>query len=99
MVDGWDAFALDGDLLVLTVPADETSSVAGAEVLTGAEREVTALLSQGLSNAEIAARRQTSESTVANQVTAIFRKVGASSRAELVLLLEQPASGGEPRGP
>jgi DNA-binding NarL/FixJ family response regulator len=52
--------------------------------LTPAERAVTSLLLGGLSNAEIAAKRGTSERTVANQIAAIFRKLGVSSRTELV---------------
>jgi DNA-binding NarL/FixJ family response regulator len=52
--------------------------------LTPSERAVTSLLLGGLSNAEIAAKRGTSERTVANQIAAIFRKLGVSSRTELV---------------
>lgn len=51
--------------------------------LTEAEREVLRRILRGESNAEIAAARQTSLRTVANQVGAIFRKLGVSSRGEL----------------
>ena len=51
---------------------------------TPAERAVTSLLLRGLSNAEIAAERGTSERTVANQIAAIFRKLGVCSRTEFV---------------
>src|SRR5262245_39956481 len=51
--------------------------------LSAAEREVAALAFSGLSNADIARRRRTSARTVANQMGAIFRKLGVRSRAEL----------------
>jgi DNA-binding NarL/FixJ family response regulator len=49
--------------------------------LTPAEADVARLLGCGLSNAGIAARRGSSERTVANQVASIFRKMGLGSRA------------------
>jgi DNA-binding CsgD family transcriptional regulator len=55
----------------------------GKPALSAAEREVFRLLLQGSSNREIAAIRGTSERTVANQVQAVFRKSGVTSRAEL----------------
>jgi DNA-binding CsgD family transcriptional regulator len=54
--------------------------------LTQAESDVVALLSSGCSNGEIAARRGTSVRTVGNQLSAIFKKLGLSSRNELVEL-------------
>jgi DNA-binding NarL/FixJ family response regulator len=51
--------------------------------LTDAEREVALLLLAGLSNAQIAERRQAAVRTVCNQVQGLFRKLGVSSRAEL----------------
>lgn len=57
--------------------------------LTGAERAVLA----GSTNRDIAQRRNCSEHTVANQVQAIFRKVGARSRSELPIRLQQNPSG------
>lgn len=52
--------------------------------LTTAERDVALAVARGLSNAKIAAERQASPRTIANQVAAIMRKLGVSSRAELV---------------
>lgn len=43
-------------------------------------------LLDGQSNAEIAARRGRSARTVANQVAAVLRKLGVSSRIELIAL-------------
>jgi DNA-binding CsgD family transcriptional regulator len=54
--------------------------------LTPAERAVVFGVVRGLSNSEIAAERGTSPRTVANQLHAVFAKLGVSSRAELVAL-------------
>ena len=51
--------------------------------LTGAERDVALAITRGLSNAEIGAQRGVSTRTVANQVAALLRKCGVSSRVEL----------------
>lgn len=61
-------------------------SVQGGEpapVLTGAEREVLRAVLEGRTNASIARDRGTAVRTVANQVAALFRKFGASSRLDL----------------
>ncbi len=52
--------------------------------LTAAERDVLELLSQGLSNAEIARFRNRSVRTIANQVAELLRKTSVSSRRALV---------------
>ncbi len=57
------------------------------DVLTRAEQEVAMGLLEGLTNAKIAQKRGTKERTVANQVGSIFRKIGVSSRIELVSLI------------
>jgi DNA-binding CsgD family transcriptional regulator len=51
--------------------------------LTGVETEVLRLTIEGKSHAEIARGRGTSRRTVANQLAAIFRKLGVSGRAAL----------------
>jgi DNA-binding NarL/FixJ family response regulator len=61
------------------------------EKLTDAEREVVAHLVAGSTNSDIAHRRGTSENTVANQVHAIFSKLGVRSRAELAARLHARA--------
>ena len=55
--------------------------------LTQAERQVVAGVLNGRSNAAIANARRTSSRTVANQLAAIYRKLGVSSRWELVVRL------------
>ncbi len=52
-------------------------------VLTASERCVFQALLTGKSNREIASGRRRSLRTVANQVAAIFTKLGVGSRAEL----------------
>lgn len=55
--------------------------------LTEAERDVARQVYEGLSNEDIAARRETSPRTVANQLRAIYTKLGLNSREELVRVL------------
>jgi len=69
------------ELIVVSVPVCERSI--GAEVLTPAERAVAREVLEGHSNAEIARRRNSSPRTVVNQLAAVYRKLGVSSRAEL----------------
>jgi DNA-binding CsgD family transcriptional regulator len=55
--------------------------------LSPAEYEVTRLLVEGKSYAEMAVLRQTSARTVANQIASAFHRLGVSGRAELLCLL------------
>lgn len=55
--------------------------------LTAAESDVLARIACGASNARIAADRGVSVRTVANQVAHLFKKLGASSRYELMRLV------------
>ena len=55
--------------------------------LSPAELAVTRLLVEGKSYAEMAAERQTSVRTVANQLGSAFQRLGVSGRAELLCLL------------
>jgi DNA-binding CsgD family transcriptional regulator len=52
--------------------------------LTPREREVTELITLGFTNPEIAMALGSSIHTVRNQVASVFRKAGATTRAELV---------------
>lgn len=54
--------------------------------LTPAERDVALFSVKGLSTAEIAAMRSTSEGTVKAQTNAIYRKAGVSGRPQLLSL-------------
>lgn len=71
--------------------------------LTETEQAVARLVLKGLSHKEIAALRETSEATVRQQATAVYRKSGLAGRAELAaffledLLAPHPASQQPPR--
>lgn len=58
----------------------------GAWELTPAERDVALFSIKGLSTAEIADIRSTSEGTVKAQTNAIYRKAGVSGRSQLLSL-------------
>jgi DNA-binding NarL/FixJ family response regulator len=53
--------------------------------LTAREREVLALITEGLGNAEIAKRLSISEKTVRNHVSNVFDKLGVWSRAQAMV--------------
>jgi DNA-binding CsgD family transcriptional regulator len=59
----------------------------GVEPLTPAEREIAAMVVEGMSNAEIARARGKSVRTIANQVASAFRKLRVGSRVELSSVL------------
>jgi len=64
--------------------AGPTSQGALSE-LTPRQRDVTALVIEGLRNAEIAARLSVSEHTVRNYIMRIYDKLGVSNRVQLTL--------------
>ena len=63
--------------------------------LTPAERDVALFAVKGLSTAEIAALRQTSEGTVKAQTNAIYRKAGVTGRPQLLSLFIEDLIDGE----
>jgi len=67
-------------------PAPAEVDEEGAGALTAREREVLALLAEGLGNKAIAARLGVSDHTAKFHVNAILGKLGASSRAEALVL-------------
>ena len=68
---------------------DETSPVnpqtAYAECKVRVERDVLALIGEGLSNNDIADRLEISEKTVRNHASNIFDKLGVWSRAQAIV--------------
>jgi DNA-binding CsgD family transcriptional regulator len=86
-------FARREDLLRVGASLLQSEEDATSVELTHAEREVFALVRRGLSNQEIAEARGTSVNTVANQLAALLRKTGASSRRALLVI----PSGPEPK--
>ena len=78
-------FRVGGETFVLlSVPL---RSERGVAPLTAAEREIAAMVVDGMSNAEIASARGKSVRTIANQVASAFRKLGVGSRVELSSVL------------
>jgi DNA-binding CsgD family transcriptional regulator len=71
----------------LAVASLELLDEKGLESLTAAEREVALALVRGATNAAIAAERGTALQTVANQIAALYAKLGVHSRAELASAL------------
>lgn len=79
---------LDGvALAIVGAPTDHASALAGD--LTPAERGVASLLLAGHDYRTIAERRGCALRTVANQVRAVFKKTGARSRVDLLVLATQ----------
>ncbi|MGH2680223.1 MAG: response regulator transcription factor [Actinomycetota bacterium] len=66
--------------------AKEPGRGAGLEELTEREREVVALVGEGLSNAEIGERLFVSPATAKTHVSRAMSKVGARDRAQLVVI-------------
>ncbi|GMV15914.1 MAG: helix-turn-helix transcriptional regulator [Polyangiaceae bacterium] len=71
----------DEEYLVLSYPAPQHGL---PKTLTATEREVARGLLGGLTNNQIARERGVAVRTVANQVAAVLKKTGVSSRIELV---------------
>ena len=65
------------------VPRQPTLEMSAASVLTAAEQAVTELALDGLSNSAIARDRHCSPRTIANQLAAVYRKLGICGRREL----------------
>ena len=83
-MDVFEVTVGDEALTVLRLPAPDPALLA---MLTEAERSVLSLVLMGRNNAEIAAARATSVRTVANQLAAIFDKLGVHGRSELAAAL------------
>jgi DNA-binding NarL/FixJ family response regulator len=83
----------------------QTNSVLNNGVrLTGRERDIIALIGEGLKNKQIAERLCISEPTVRHYLTSIFEKVGVKDRQGLIVyayqrgLAKPPAVTGQPPG-
>jgi DNA-binding NarL/FixJ family response regulator len=70
-------------------PGASRSSGGIGSSLTAREREIVSLIAEGLRNDEIARRLGITPKTVKNHLTALFEKVGVSSRLELVVYAYQ----------
>ncbi len=61
--------------------------------LSARERDVAALISEGLDNAQIAARLAISDKTVRNHITRIFAKLNVETRAQAIVLAHSEGLG------
>ncbi len=66
--------------------ADCDQDIGGIASLSPRERDVLALITEGLGNAEIAERLAISEKTVRNHTSNLFDKLGVWSRAQAIVL-------------
>jgi DNA-binding CsgD family transcriptional regulator len=81
---GWRVDQLDRVRAQLGLaPVDAPPAVTGPAALTPREREVAVLISDGLTNTELAQRLYISPKTAAVHVSNILRKLGVSSRTEV----------------
>src|ERR1051326_3179801 len=88
-------FTRDISLSAMAIALNEMSRVNGTKqpdidaariaTLTQREREVVALIGEGLKNKQIAVRLFVSETTVQHHLSSIFAKLGVSDRLELVI--------------
>ncbi len=69
------------------LPRDPPSRVGRLDRLTRRQREVAALVAQGMSNAEIAATLVIAEDTVKKHVSQVLSVTGCRSRTELALYM------------
>lgn len=81
-MDRFDLSVADEEVGVLTVDARPRG--AAAEALSIVELEVTSYVARGWSNERIARERQVSARTIANQLRAIYGKLGIENRSQLV---------------
>jgi DNA-binding NarL/FixJ family response regulator len=90
---------LSADVVVVARPVRESSRAAqavrrggdgdiavGGTALTNREREILALLADGLANKQIASRLGISANTVKTHIELLFDRLGVSSRAEAVAI-------------
>jgi DNA-binding CsgD family transcriptional regulator len=87
---GWQAAAPRRRAADMPAPCEQL------ETLTAREREVLDLVASGASNQEIAERLFISEKTVRNHLTAIFDKIGVSSRSQAIVFARDRGLAGRP---
>ncbi len=78
---------------MLQMAGRPVTSGRGWDALTEAELRVIALVAEGLTNPQIAARLFVSAQTVKTHMKNVFRKLGVSSRAELAALATRKGLG------
>ncbi len=87
--EGYVAPALAAGLLAGLAAGRPGAKADPLAALTEREREVLALVAEGLSNKEVGARLHISEKTVKHYMTIIMEKLGVRNRVEAALLVEK----------
>src|SRR5581483_6270696 len=85
--DAWTRF--QEAVLEFTGQAEAAKPHPAFDALSPRERATLALLTEGLSNAEIAARLAISEKTVRNRLSNLFDKLGVWSRAQAIVFARE----------
>jgi DNA-binding CsgD family transcriptional regulator len=83
-VKAWSVDAKGEEVVMFELAAARVEYPPG---LTLAERAIAELVIEGCDNTTIAGRRGVAASTIANQLSRLFAKLGVHSRSELVRLL------------
>jgi DNA-binding NarL/FixJ family response regulator len=83
LLERWPGWRRDEAAALLRRLGEGPPATDGPDVLTPREREVAALLAEGLSNGEIARRPYISTKTASVHVSNILAKLGMASRAEV----------------
>lgn len=78
---------------VETFLARPHASQSPVATLTPRERDLLALVAEGLDNAQIAARLGIREKTVRNHLTSIYAKLGVETRAQAIVLVHRANTG------
>lgn len=92
LLDRWPGWRrVEAETLMRRLGAREKA--AGDEILTAREREVAALVADGLSNGEIGRRLYISVKTASVHVSNILAKLGMSSRAEIAAWMAREGDG------
>ncbi len=71
------------------------ASASPVATLTPRERDLLALVADGLDNAQIAARLDIREKTVRNHLTSVYAKLGVETRAQAIVLVHRGAKAGQ----
>ena len=77
-------------------PTDDPTEGPKNPTLSSREKEIIALVAQGLKNKEIAGKLYVAEQTVKNHLHKIFDKLGVSARIELALYALEGKGGPSP---
>jgi len=85
----WRRWVEEVDAFLRRAPARGSAFAA----LTPRERDLAALIAEGLDNAQIAARLGIAEKTVRNHITRVFAKLGVESRAQAIVLAHKSGLG------